>query len=70
MLRDAARRASSRGASESAVAYLRRALGEPPAAADRVELLLGRDLQFIRINGTVVGGLAGLALYTISRVIG
>jgi uncharacterized membrane-anchored protein YjiN (DUF445 family) len=32
----------------------------------RLELLLGSDLQYIRINGTVVGGLAGLALYTIA----
>jgi len=39
-LREAARRAGSRGASESAVAYLRRALAEPPGAAERVELLL------------------------------
>jgi uncharacterized membrane-anchored protein YjiN (DUF445 family) len=37
--------------------------------AERVETLLGRDLQFIRINGTIVGGIAGLALYSISRVI-
>ena len=37
--------------------------------ADRLELLLGPDLQFIRINGTVVGGLAGLALHTISQVL-
>ena len=37
--------------------------------AQRVELLLGRDLQFIRINGTIVGGVAGLALYAISRLI-
>lgn len=36
--------------------------------ADRIELHVGRDLQFIRINGTVVGGLAGLAIYTISSL--
>ena len=30
----------------------------------RIELQVGRDLQFIRINGTVVGGLAGLAIHT------
>jgi uncharacterized membrane-anchored protein YjiN (DUF445 family) len=30
-----------------------------PATADRIELAAGRDLQFIRINGTVVGALAG-----------
>jgi uncharacterized membrane-anchored protein YjiN (DUF445 family) len=35
------------------------------ATAQRVELQVGRDLQFIRINGTLVGGLAGLAIYTI-----
>ncbi|MDT4933631.1 MAG: hypothetical protein QOK11_1523 [Pseudonocardiales bacterium] len=34
----------------------------------RLELQVGRDLQFIRINGTVVGALAGLAIYTISRL--
>lgn len=34
----------------------------------RVELAVGRDLQFIRINGTLVGGVAGLAIYAISRL--
>ncbi len=34
--------------------------------AERIELHVGRDLQFIRINGTVVGGLAGVAIHTIS----
>jgi uncharacterized membrane-anchored protein YjiN (DUF445 family) len=38
--------------------------------ADRLELLLGPDLQFIRINGTVVGGLAGLTLHTIAQAVG
>lgn len=35
----------------------------------RLELLLGPDLQYIRINGTVVGGLAGLVLHAISRLL-
>ena len=35
-----------------------------------IELLVGRDLQFVRINGTLVGGLVGLLLYTISRLAG
>ena len=35
----------------------------------RLELLLGPDLQYIRINGTVVGGLAGLALHTIATTL-
>lgn len=33
--------------------------------AKRIELQVGRDLQFIRINGTIVGGLAGLLIYTV-----
>jgi uncharacterized membrane-anchored protein YjiN (DUF445 family) len=36
--------------------------------AERLELQVGRDLQFIRINGTLVGGLAGLAIYTVSEL--
>ena len=31
----------------------------------RLELLLGRDLQFIRINGTMVGALVGVVIHTI-----
>lgn len=37
--------------------------------ADRIELHVGRDLQFIRINGTVVGGLAGLVIHAISTTL-
>jgi len=37
---------------------------------ERIELAIGRDLQFIRINGTLVGGLVGLAIYTATRLIG
>lgn len=37
--------------------------------ADRIELHVGRDLQFIRINGTVVGGLAGLVIHAISTAL-
>ncbi len=36
-------------------------------AAMRIELHVGRDLQFIRINGTIVGGLAGLVIYAVSQ---
>jgi uncharacterized membrane-anchored protein YjiN (DUF445 family) len=38
--------------------------------SDRLELLLGPDLQFIRINGTVVGGLAGLLIHTVAQSLG
>ncbi len=36
----------------------------------RLELLLGPDLQYIRINGTVVGAAAGLALHALAQLIG
>ncbi|MFC4036412.1 DUF445 domain-containing protein [Streptomyces polygonati] len=36
----------------------------------KIEAHVGRDLQFIRINGTVVGALAGLLIYVISRAAG
>ena len=38
-------------------------------ASTRIELHVGRDLQFIRINGTVVGALAGLVIYTVAQII-
>ena len=43
---------------------------DPELTSDRVELAIGKDLQFIRINGTIVGGLAGLVIYTIARFFG
>ena len=36
---------------------------------EKLELQVGRDLQYIRINGTVVGGLVGLAIYSATRLI-
>ncbi|MGI5127103.1 DUF445 domain-containing protein [Pseudonocardia sp. CA-107938] len=35
----------------------------------KVELQVGRDLQFIRINGTVVGSLAGLVIYAVGQLL-
>ncbi|WP_312769343.1 DUF445 domain-containing protein [Epilithonimonas sp.] len=35
----------------------------------KLELEVGKDLQFIRINGTLVGGLVGLLIYTIANFI-
>ncbi|MFD1214125.1 DUF445 domain-containing protein [Arthrobacter sp. GCM10027362] len=35
----------------------------------KIELQVGRDLQFIRINGTVVGSLAGLAIFTVADLL-
>lgn len=37
--------------------------------ADTLENLVGRDLQFIRINGSVVGALAGLAIHTLASLV-
>jgi uncharacterized membrane-anchored protein YjiN (DUF445 family) len=31
----------------------------------RIEAEIGRDLQFIRINGTVVGGIVGVVLHAV-----
>jgi uncharacterized membrane-anchored protein YjiN (DUF445 family) len=41
---------------------------DAPSTSRRIELQVGRDLQFIRINGTVVGALAGLLIYTVSQL--
>ena len=38
-------------------------------ASRKIEVQIGRDLQFIRINGTLVGGLVGLVLYVISVLV-
>src|SRR6478672_9281496 len=37
--------------------------------SQKIELQIGKDLQFIRINGTVVGSLAGLAIFTVAHLI-
>ena len=42
---------------------------DPEATSRRFELAVGRDLQFVRINGTLVGGLVGLAIYTVSQLL-
>jgi len=39
---------------------------EPRSFSDRIEIAVGADLQFIRMNGTVVGGLVGGTLYLLS----
>ncbi len=37
--------------------------------SQKIELQVGKDLQFIRINGTVVGSLAGLAIFTVATLV-
>ena len=50
-LREAARRAGARGASENAVAYLRRALAEPPSTDELADLLLELGTAEVRVSG-------------------
>lgn len=83
-LRDGELRIRINGWLESALVYLASTRGEALTtvitgtvqrwdgreAAHRIELHVGQDLQFIRINGTLVGGLIGLALHAFSRLLG
>lgn len=42
---------------------------DPQETSEKIELQVGKDLQFIRINGTVVGALAGLGIYTVATAL-
>ncbi len=42
---------------------------DPHETSRKIELQIGRDLQFVRINGTVVGGMVGLILYALTRAL-
>ncbi len=42
---------------------------DPRATAQRIELNIGTDLQYIRVNGTLVGGLVGLTLYVVTALV-
>jgi uncharacterized membrane-anchored protein YjiN (DUF445 family) len=39
---------------------------DPAETSQRIEQAIGRDLQFIRVNGTLVGGLVGLAIHAVT----
>ncbi len=56
----------------SAVVLVQRTVAgwEGADASARIEHAVGRDLQFIRINGTVVGALAGVGLHLLTRLTG
>ncbi|MEQ6897445.1 DUF445 domain-containing protein [Microbacterium sp. KR10-403] len=36
---------------------------------EKIELMVGRDLQYIRLNGTVIGAIAGAAIFTVAHLI-
>ncbi|MBX0300237.1 DUF445 domain-containing protein [Cryobacterium sp. 1639] len=40
---------------------------DPAETTEKIELQVGKDLQFIRINGTVVGSLAGLLIFSLAQ---
>ena len=42
---------------------------DPAVAASRLELAVGPDLQYIRINGTLVGSLAGVGIHAMAKVL-
>ncbi|AKE40461.1 uncharacterized membrane protein [Corynebacterium kutscheri] len=42
---------------------------EAKEASEKIELMVGKDLQYIRINGTVVGALAGVVIYCVGYLI-
>nr|MDT0665607.1 DUF445 family protein [Micromonospora sp. DSM 115978] len=42
---------------------------QPDETSAKIELHVGRDLQFIRINGTVVGALAGLLIHLVTELL-
>ncbi|MDO4710012.1 MAG: DUF445 domain-containing protein [Pseudomonadota bacterium] len=56
---------------EVAPAYIRQTVHawDSEKMSREIELSVGRDLQFIRLNGTLIGGLAGLALHGLLRLL-
>jgi uncharacterized membrane-anchored protein YjiN (DUF445 family) len=42
---------------------------DPVETTEKIELMVGRDLQYIRLNGTFVGALAGLAIFSIAHAL-
>ena len=57
---------------DQVVALIRDQVARWPAeeASSKIETAVGRDLQFIRINGTVVGALAGVVIYSVAVAAG
>ncbi len=37
--------------------------------SSRIEAQVGRDLQFIRINGTIVGGIVGVVIHAVAQLL-
>jgi hypothetical protein len=41
----------------------------PAETTEKIELMVGRDLQYIRLNGTIVGALAGLVIFAVAHAV-
>jgi len=48
--------------------YIMETVSSWPNISETLENYIGKDLQYIRINGTIVGGLIGLLLYSLTRI--
>lgn len=59
------------GRRQQIAAVARRVIGgwDPATVARKFELQVGSDLQYIRLNGTIVGGLIGLLLHLLTRLL-
>lgn len=42
---------------------------DPAETTEKIELMVGRDLQYIRLNGTIVGALAGVVIFAIAHAL-
>lgn len=42
---------------------------DPAETTEKIELMVGRDLQYIRLNGTIVGALAGVAIFAVAHAV-
>lgn len=42
---------------------------DPAETTEKIELMVGRDLQYIRLNGTIVGALAGLVIFAVAHAL-
>jgi uncharacterized membrane-anchored protein YjiN (DUF445 family) len=67
---------AARGAAPEFAGFLTRHIADTVKNWDsgemsaQVELNIGKDLQYIRINGTIVGGMIGVLLYLLSTLLG
>src|SRR5690606_9985712 len=43
--------------------------GAPAETTEKIELMVGRDLQYIRLSGTIVGALAGLVIFSVAHAL-